>query len=123
MDAPSEQKKKTLIELDDKDLQILKLVQENAKLTVRDIAEKVNLSATPTHERLKRLAKHGVIRQYAAILDSRMLKKSIMVICNISLKDHDKKTAQGLIESIKKFPEVLECYNISAEFDFMLKIV
>jgi Lrp/AsnC family leucine-responsive transcriptional regulator len=119
----SEQKKKVLIELDDKDLQILKLVQNNAKLTVRDIAEKVNLSATPTHERLKRLEKNGVIRQYAAILDNRKLNKGIMVICNISLRDHDKKTAQGLIESVKKFPEVLECYNISGEFDFMLKII
>jgi Lrp/AsnC family leucine-responsive transcriptional regulator len=119
----SEQKKKVLIELDDKDLQILKLVQNNAKLTVRDIAEKVNLSATPTHERLKRLEKNGVIRQYAAILDNRMLNKGIMVICNISLRDHDKKTAQGLIESVNKFPEVLECYNISGEFDFMLKII
>jgi DNA-binding Lrp family transcriptional regulator len=90
---------------------------------VRDIAEKVNLSATPTHERLKRLEKNGVIRRYAAILDNRMLNKGIMVICNISLRDHDKKTAQGLIESVKKFPEVLECYNISGEFDFMLKII
>jgi Lrp/AsnC family transcriptional regulator, leucine-responsive regulatory protein len=123
MSPASEQKKKVLIELDDKDLQILKLVQENAKLTVRDIAEKVNLSATPTHERLKRLEKNGVIRQYAAILDNRMLNKGIMVICNISLRDHDKKTAQGLIESVKNFPEVLECYNISGEFDFMLKII
>ena len=123
MGSTSEQRKRELIALDEKDLQILKLVQENAKLTVRDIAEKVNLSATPTHERLKRMEKHGVIRQYAAILDNRMLKKSIMVICNISLKDHDKKTAQGLIESIKHFPEVLECYNISGEFDFMLKII
>jgi Lrp/AsnC family transcriptional regulator, leucine-responsive regulatory protein len=123
MASTSEQKKKVMIELDDKDLQILKLVQENAKLTVRDIAEKVNLSATPTHERIKRLEKNGVIRQYAAILDNRMLNKGIMVICNISLRDHDKKTAQGLIESVKKFPEVLECYNISGEFDFMLKII
>ncbi len=123
MAVTSEQKKKVLIELDEKDLQILKLVQDNAKLTVRDIAEKVNLSATPTHERLKRLEKNGVIRQYAAILDNRMLNKGIMVICNISLRDHDKKAAQGFIESVKNFPEVLECYNISGEFDFMLKII
>lgn len=123
MGATSEQKKKPLIALDEEDLQILKLLQENAKLTVRDIADRVNLSATPTHERIKRLEKNGVIKQYTAILDKRMLNKGIMVICNVSLKDHDKKTAQALIEAVKHFPEVLECYNISGEFDFMLKII
>jgi Lrp/AsnC family transcriptional regulator, leucine-responsive regulatory protein len=123
MNGKTEQRRKTPIELDSKDVEILRLVQENAKLTVRDIAVKIHLSATPTHERIKRLEKHGVIMKYAALLDNRMVNKSIMVICNVSLRDHDKKTAQRFIESVQGFKEVIECYNISGEFDFMLKIV
>ena len=123
MDGKIEQRRKAPIELDPKDLEILRLVQENGKLTVRDIALKIHLSATPTHERIKRLEKHGVIKQYAALLDNRMVHRSIMVICNVSLKDHDKKMAQQFIQAIQGFKEVIECYNISGEFDFMLKIV
>jgi Lrp/AsnC family transcriptional regulator, leucine-responsive regulatory protein len=123
MDVKTEQRRKVPIELDSKDIEILRLLQENAKLTVRDISGKIHLSTTPTHERIKRLEKHGVITQYAALLDNRMVHKSIMVICNVSLRDHDKKMAQRFIAAIQDFREVIECYNISGEFDFMLKIV
>ena len=109
--------------LDKKDLEILRFLQEDAKLTVRDIAEKIHLSATPTHERIKRMEREGVIRQYVALLNNRLVNKGIMVICQVSLKDHDKKTAKAFIQAIANFPEVLECYNISGEFDFLLKIV
>ncbi|WP_128543384.1 Lrp/AsnC family transcriptional regulator [Larkinella soli] len=109
--------------LDEKDLEILRLLQNDAKLTVRDIASRIHLSATPTHERIKRLEKLGVIRQYAALLDHRMVNRGIMVLCQITLKDHDRKTARGFIEAVMQFEEVIECYNISGEFDFLLKIV
>jgi Lrp/AsnC family transcriptional regulator, leucine-responsive regulatory protein len=109
--------------LDNKDIEILHLLQINAKLTVREIASKVHLSSTPVHERIKRMEKSGVIQQYAALVDHRLVNKGIMVICQISLKEHDKKTAQLFIDAILQFKEVIECYNISGEFDFMLKIV
>jgi Lrp/AsnC family leucine-responsive transcriptional regulator len=64
-----------------------------------------------------------VIRQYAALLDNRMVNKGIMVLCSISLKEHDKKTAQAFLQTVTGFKEVIECYNISGEFDFVLKIV
>lgn len=121
MDHTAEQN--TSVHLDKKDLEILRLLQRNAKFTVREIAEKISLSATPTHERIKRMETDGVIRQYAALLDHRLVKKGIMVICTVSLKDHDKKTAKGFIQAISGFPEVIECYNISGESDFLLKIV
>jgi Lrp/AsnC family transcriptional regulator, leucine-responsive regulatory protein len=109
--------------LDKKDLEILRLLQADAKLTVRDIAEKIHLSQTPTHERIKRMEREGVIRQYVALLDNRLVNRSIMVICSVSLKDHDKRTARAFIQAIGNFPEVIECYNISGEADFLLKIV
>jgi Lrp/AsnC family transcriptional regulator, leucine-responsive regulatory protein len=123
MESPTEQLRKTPPVLDKKDYEILTLLQENAKLTVREIASKVHLSPTPTHDRIKRLEQSGVIRQYATLLDNRLVNKGIMAICQVSLRDHDKQTAQVFIDAVRQFKEVIECYNISGEFDFMLKIV
>ena len=109
--------------LDAKDRQILRLLQHNAKLTVREIATEIHLSPTPTHDRIKRLEESGAIRQYVALLDHTKVDRGIMVICNVSLKEHDKKTAKAFIQAVTAFDQVLECYNISGEFDFMLKIV
>jgi Lrp/AsnC family transcriptional regulator, leucine-responsive regulatory protein len=111
------------VALDKKDIEILRLLQADAKLTVREIAARVHLSATPVHERIKRMEKEGVIKQYAALLDNHLVNKGIMVLCQVSLKEHDKKTAQVFIDAILQFEEVIECYNISGEFDFMLKII
>lgn len=113
----------TAITLDDKDFAILRLLQQNAKLTVREIAAAIHLSATPVHERIKRMEANGVIKQYATLLDHRKVQKGIMVICYISLKEHNRKIAKVFIDAVTGFTEVLECYNISGQFDFMLKIV
>jgi Lrp/AsnC family transcriptional regulator, leucine-responsive regulatory protein len=120
---PKQTAQTTEVALDKKDLELLKLIQSDAKLTVRDLAARIHLSATPTHDRIKYLEESGVIRQYVALLNYRLLGKKILVICNVSLKEHDKKTAQLFINSVRSFKEVIECYNVSGEFDFMLKIV
>lgn len=109
--------------LDKKDIEILKLLQLDAKLTVREIAARIHLSPTPTHDRIKRMEQTGVIRQYAALLDNRKVNRGIVVLCSVSLKDHDKKTARAFIHAINSFDQVIECYNISGDFDFLLKIV
>ena len=121
--SKKEQPVSTAITLDEKDLAILRLLQQNARLTVRDIAAQIHLSATPVHERIKRMEANGVIKQYATLIDYRKVKKDIMVICYVSLKEHNHKTAKLFIEAVTGFKEVLECYNISGQFDFMLKIV
>lgn len=109
--------------LDKVDVAILKLLQQNARMTVKELSERVHLSTTPVHERIKRLEQSGVIKQYAALLDNRKVKKGLMVICYISLKQHSKTAGISFIKSIQAMPEVVECYNISGEFDFMLKVV
>ena len=111
------------ISLDSKDLAILKLLQENARITVKEISEKVHLSTTPVHERIKRLEESGVIRQYVTLVDPAKVQKGLMVICYVSLKQHSKEAGGKFIQSIMAMNEVVECYNISGEFDFMLKIV
>jgi DNA-binding Lrp family transcriptional regulator len=110
------------ITLDGKDLAILRVLQENARATVKEIAAKVHLSTTPVHERIKRMEESGVIRQYATLLDHSKVKKGLMVICYVSLKQHNRNAGAAFIKSILSMPEVVECYNISGEFDFMLKV-
>lgn len=109
--------------LDKIDLLILKLLQENARATVKEIAAKVHLSTTPVHERIKRMEQSGVIKQYATMVDHAKVKKGLMVICYVSLKEHSKNAGMKFIKSINALNEVVECYNISGEFDFMLKVV
>jgi len=109
--------------LDEKDLAILKILQHNAKATVKEIAEAVHLTSTPVHERIKRLEAEGVIQQYATLINYAKVKKGLMVICYVSLKQHDKIAGGAFIKRIHELDEVIECYNISGEFDFMLKVV
>ena len=111
------------VELDEKDRLILRLLQDNAKITVREIAAKVHLSTTPVHERIKRMEDSGVILQYATLVNPARVKKGLMVICYVSLKEHSKKSGAKFIRTIHEMSEVIECYNISGEFDFMLKVV
>ncbi|GGH62725.1 DNA-binding Lrp family transcriptional regulator [Filimonas zeae] len=109
--------------LDAKDMAILKLLQQNARITVREIAEQVHLSTTPVHERIRRMEETGVIKQYATLVDHAKVKKGLMVICYVSLKQHNRRAGARFIKDIQEMQEVIECYNISGEFDFMLKVV
>lgn len=111
------------LSLDEKDLAILRLLQKNAKMTVRDIAAEILLSTTPVHERIKRMEETGVIRQYATLVDHAKVKKGLMVICYVSLKEHSKRSGTQFIKAINEMNDVIECYSISGEFDFMLKVV
>jgi DNA-binding Lrp family transcriptional regulator len=109
--------------IDEKDLAILKLLQHNARITVKEISDKIHLSTTPVHERIKRMEESGVIKQYATLVDHSKVKKGLMVICYVSLKQHNKNAGTKFIKMIQAMPEVVECYNISGEFDFMLKVM
>jgi DNA-binding Lrp family transcriptional regulator len=90
------------ISLDEKDLAILRLLQENARITVKEIADQIHLSTTPVHERIKRLEAGGVIKQYATLIDGTKVKKGLMVICYVSLNQHSKQS--GGYEQLLQFP-------------------
>ena len=120
--AIKEQNASTEIVLDEKDRAILRTLQHNARASVKEIAMQIHLSTTPVHERIKRLEENGVIQQYAALLNPAKVGKSLLVICYVSLKQHSKTAGEKFIKSIHTLPEVLECYSISGEFDFMLKV-
>jgi Lrp/AsnC family leucine-responsive transcriptional regulator len=111
------------ITLDSMDMSILRLLQENARITVKQISDTVHLSTTPVHERIKRMEESGVIKQYATLVDHAKVRKGLTVICYVSLKQHSKNAGDKFIQTIHELNEVIECYNISGEFDFMLKVV
>ncbi|MCU0394926.1 MAG: Lrp/AsnC family transcriptional regulator [Chitinophagaceae bacterium] len=121
--SPKTENSTNPVQLDAKDLAILRLLQHNARITVKEISEQIHLSTTPVHERIKRLEESGIIRQYVTLLDAEKVRKGLKVICYVSLKQHSKEAGSKFIRRILDMPEVVECYNISGEFDFMLKIV
>jgi Lrp/AsnC family leucine-responsive transcriptional regulator len=111
------------ITLDKKDLLILRLLQENARITIKEISGKVHLSTTPVHERIKRMEDSGVIKQYATLVDHTKVNKGLIVICYVSLKEHSKNAGMKFIKTMHELNEVVECFSISGEFDFMLKVI
>ncbi len=110
-------------EIDAIDVKLLKLLQRNSNLTTKELANKVNLSSTPVFERVKRLEQSGYIKQYVAILDADKLDKGLTVFCNIKLSQHTKEIGNAFVHDIKAIDEVTECYNISGDYDFLLKIL
>jgi Lrp/AsnC family transcriptional regulator, leucine-responsive regulatory protein len=109
--------------LDEKDKAILKILQQNAKATITEISQKVHLSSSPIFDRIKRMEQSGVIKQYVTLVNSSKVNRGLMAICYVSLKEHNKNAGTKFIKSILEMPEVIECYSISGEFDFMLKVV
>ncbi|MCQ2289607.1 MAG: Lrp/AsnC family transcriptional regulator [Muribaculaceae bacterium] len=108
--------------LDEKDKEILRVLQNNARLTNKELASKVHLSTTPTYERMKRLERTGYIKQYATILDAQKLNKGFTVFCSVKLRHLNSERAIAFENMVRDIPEVTECYNISGSFDFMLRV-
>ncbi|MDH6535322.1 Lrp/AsnC family transcriptional regulator [Parabacteroides sp. 52] len=108
--------------LDKIDLDLLRILQKNSKLTNKELAAKVNLSTTPVFERLKRLEADGYIKKYIAVLDAEKLNLGFVVFCSVKLNRLNRDIATEFSHIIQEIPEVTECYNISGAYDFLLKI-
>ena len=108
--------------LDKIDLQILRILQENARLTTKELAARVSLSSTPVFERLKRLESGGYIKRYIAVLDAGKLNQGFVVFCKVKMQRLSYEIATEFARIIRDIPEVTECYNISGAFDYLLKI-
>lgn len=108
--------------LDKTDLQILRTLQRNAKLTTKELADAVHLTPTPVFERLKRLERQGYIKKYVAVLDADKLNRGLLVFCKVKLKQINREIADDFTRRIQHIPEVTECYNTSGNYDYLLKI-
>ncbi len=109
-------------QFDRTDLAILRTLQENAKLTTKELAAAVHLTPTPVFERLKRLERQGVIKKYVAVLDAQKLNRAFVVFCSVKLSRMNRDIALNFTRRIREISEVTECYNISGDFDYLLKI-
>lgn len=110
-------------QLDAMDRRILKMLQEDAKVTIKEMANQLGMTNTPVFERVKRLERDGFIKQYAAILDRRKIGLHMVVYCTVSLKVHHADFLERFEEEVTCLEEVVECYHIAGMFDYLLKVV
>lgn len=107
---------------DKTDLKILSALQDKANLTIKELASVVGLSVTPVFERLKRLEREQFIKKYTVILDADKLHNGFVVYCTVKMLQINEEINDEFTLGIKAIPEVTECYNISGEFDYLLKV-
>jgi len=109
--------------LDQTDKEILRIIQKNSRMTIKEIAQKLNVSTTPIFERMKKMEKAGIIAGYVALVDPKTIGSTLTVFINLSLKEHGKKAINQFVNAIVKFPEVVECHHITGNADFLLKLI
>lgn len=114
--------KNNSLNIDDVDKQILEILQENAMATAKEMAYNLSLTTTPIYERIKKLQKTGIIKQYVALLDADILGKSILVFMNITIKDHHSEKRNEFVQEMQKLKDVIEFYHTSGSFDFLVKV-
>ncbi len=109
-------------QLDEIDARLLKLLQQNSHLTVKELAAKINLSTSPTFERQKRLEREGYITKYSAVVDHHKLGHDVIVLCNIRLKQHTNELIQQFMDIVQDIDQITECYNTTGNYDFQIKV-
>ena len=111
------------IKIDEIDKKILMLLQHNSTLTYKEIAQKINLSLSPVHDRIKRLEQEGVVEKYVGLLNKKMLGVGLTVFSQVTLIRQTREVSQIFDIAIKQLPEVVECNFVSGSFDYLLKII
>jgi DNA-binding Lrp family transcriptional regulator len=109
--------------IDATDKKILNELQVNARITTRELADKLGLSKTPVFERIKKLEKIGLIKEYVAHIDYKKLDYNLIAFTHVRLDIHSKEMIEDFSRKIILFPEVIECYHTTGESDFLLKII
>ena len=107
--------------LDRIDLNILRCLQDNARISYVDLASQVGLSTTPCLEWVKRLERAGIIRGYKAVLDPKVLKANLLVFVEISLETQSPSVFDEFRRAVAKLPQIQECHLVSGQFDYILK--
>lgn len=110
------------MKLDAIDKQLLTLLQKDSKQTNKQLSQQLNLSVTAIFERIKKLERNGVIKQYVALLDKKMVNLGFTVFCHVKLTKHEQKSIAHFEAEVKQLPEVLECYHVSGAYDYLLKV-
>jgi len=109
--------------LDTIDRHILRKLQENNRITIKEMSAELNLSTTPIFERMKKLEREGFITKNVAILNPDLLNLNLIVFISISISDHSISALDEFVEQVIQFPEVLECHHVTGQSDFLLKVI
>jgi len=104
------------------DKKLLTYLQQDAKKTTKELSTRLNLSVTAVYERIKKLEREGVVSKYVALLDKKKIEKGFMVICQIKLVQHNVNSVTTFEKEVVKLEEVLECFHVSGDYDYILKI-
>ena len=104
------------------DKKLLKLLQEDTKKTTKELSLKLNLSVTAVYERIKKLERENIIDKYVALLNRNKINKGFVVFCHLKLLQHTKEFISQFEKEVVKLDEVLECFHVSGDYDYILKI-
>ena len=108
--------------LDEIDLKILRILQNNSNKTTKEVAEMLNLTASPVYERIKKLENKKYIKKYVALIDKKRINRPVTAICMVSLRYHNEGFIDKFEQQIRDINEVQECYHMAGKVDFVLKI-
>lgn len=108
--------------MDTTDKKLLALLQQDTKKTTKELSVKLNLSVTAVYERIKKLEREGIIEKYVALLNRNKIDKSFVVFCHIKLIQHTKEFLTTFERQVIKLDEVLECFHVSGDYDYILKV-
>jgi len=108
--------------IDNDDIRILQLLQHDARLTTKEIADKIGKSMTAVYERIKKLQENGYIQKYVAILNNRLIQKNLIAYTHVHLKEHAQDYMKLFEKEVIRLNEVMECYHMTGAFDYLLKI-
>ncbi len=109
-------------QLDGVDVRILQLLQHDARITTKEIADKLKKSVTAVNVRIKKLETEGYVKRYVALLDRKLVGKNLIAFTMVHLKEHAQVALKNFVRECVKFSEVMECYHLTGDFDFLLKV-
>ena len=109
--------------LDTIDKKILLILQQNSKTNIKEIALKVELTQTPTYERIRRLESSGIIEKYVAVLNKEKIGYHVEVFCQVTLLVHSKKLITKFEKAVNRIDEIKECFHVAGNYDYLLKVI
>lgn len=111
------------IQLDQIDVSVLRMLQQDARVTHKELAKQVSLSPPGLVKRLRRLERAGVVRQYTALVDREAIGLDLLCFVHVTLGHHQIEAVRRFRESVVEIPEVLECHHVTGEFDYLIKVL
>lgn len=112
-----------MIKLDETDKRLLRALQDDSDINVKELASRLNLTKTPIYERIKRYVRDGIIKKYVAVLNLTKVGNFMVVFCSVSLESQKLEAVEAFGRAVERIPEVIECYLMGGANDFLLKIV